>query len=131
MDSVRSWFYVFLYSDGIHGGFFFDGIYLLWFYDFFCKVHALVWCEVTWNYRVLRRRTKDIFGREVESYGVHEVYYDDDGEPSSCTMNSVGPSGDTFEDLAADLRLLVAALNKPILEYDSFLEKEEEEDQSE
>jgi hypothetical protein len=69
---------------------------------------------VTWNYRVLRRG---------DSYGIHEVYYDDNGVPTSCTDDPVGPHGDTPDELAKDLDLMSKALAKPILDHDFFVAK--------
>lgn len=76
---------------------------------------------MTWNYRVIRKRHHFPGQPDHEELGIHEVYYDEDGNPASVTMDSMKPSGNTLEELAADLRYMVAALNKPILEYDMFV----------
>ena len=34
---------------------------------------------MTWNYRVVKH-VMDASGEEVTEYGIHEVYYDDDGK---------------------------------------------------
>jgi hypothetical protein len=39
---------------------------------------------MTWNYRIVRRRDG--------TYGLHEVYYDDNGEPDYMTVDEVRPS---------------------------------------
>lgn len=70
---------------------------------------------MTWDYRVLRR----VIAGETR-YAVHEVYYDDSGKPTSCTVDPVEPSGETLEELRRDCANYIRALDMPVLEYDSF-----------
>jgi hypothetical protein len=49
--------------------------------------------EEIWHYRVIRKA-----GR----YGVHEVYYDDDGEIRSCSEEPVRLEAQSLEDLRED-----------------------------
>jgi len=79
---------------------------------------------VTWNYRVIRKVTR-VDGRDEFQYGIHEVYYDDDHIPTSCTVDPVTPYGESEEELAQDMRYFAAALEKPVLDYDSFGVKSE------
>jgi hypothetical protein len=72
-----------------------------------------------WNHRVVRRN-----GCDGTYYSIHEVYYDSQGNPSSCTENPVEPFGETFEELVQDLQRFTQALEKPILDYDSFVARE-------
>ena len=58
-----------------------------------------------WNYRII----------ENAGYAVHEVYYDDEGNPTSWTANSVGIIGDTFDEICRDLKLYAKAFEKPVL----------------
>jgi hypothetical protein len=74
---------------------------------------------MSWNYRVVRR-VYQVDGREEFQYGIHEVYYDDDHVPTSCTVDPVSPHGDTEDELAQDMRYFASALEKPVLDYDSF-----------
>lgn len=74
-----------------------------------------------WNYRVLH----SIYVHESDNYkehhyAIHEVYYNDNGDPKSCTVNSVGPSGETLEELKSDLENYTKALSQPVLEYDDI-----------
>lgn len=70
--------------------------------------------SMSWNFRVLRRTV----GHEV-IYGIHEVYYDDAGTPRSCSSDAIEPYGDTVDDLRQELQHMVAALDEPVLDYDT------------
>lgn len=66
---------------------------------------------MTWNYRVL---IKD------GQYNIHEVYYDDDGNPEAFTEEPVGPSGESPEELKKDLQYFSEALSLPVLDYNEL-----------
>lgn len=75
---------------------------------------------MTWNYRVLRRTFVE--GEDVkEYYGIHEVYYDDEGKPEACTTEAI--SIDYFEDFGAvqwAVDKITEALALPVLDYEDF-----------
>jgi len=75
---------------------------------------------MTWNYRVLRQVERLADGREFIHFGIHEVYYDDSGVPSTCTASPCAPFGETLEEIRMDAGMIIAALELPVLEYDSF-----------
>lgn len=75
---------------------------------------------MSWNYRVLKRR----HGSDV-SYGVYEVYYDDEGRVVACSESATEPYGDTFEELVEDLKLFSVAATQPPLDYDEIVDIEE------
>ena len=50
-------------------------------------------------------------------YAIHEVYYDEKGEPWTCTENPICPEGDTLDALRGELEHYQRALEWPILEY--------------
>ena len=62
----------------------------------------------TWKYRVI---LKD--GR----YAIHEVFYDEDAEPWTCSEEPVCPEADTLEALREELKHYRRALEWPALEY--------------
>jgi hypothetical protein len=62
----------------------------------------------TWKYRVILKN-----GR----YAIHEVYYDEEGEPWTCSEGPVCPEGDTLEALREGLEHYQRALESPVLEY--------------
>jgi hypothetical protein len=73
---------------------------------------------MSWNYRVMTVN-------RGESYEIHEVYYDEGGQPRSYTMNSVKPYGADLRELRQDLMWMLAALEKPVLTPDDFPEPAE------
>lgn len=74
----------------------------------------------TWNHRVVRRVYRHDDGTTSESFMVHEVYYDEDGRPTSCTADGVEPYGETLEELVDDLERFRRAAELPTLEYSDF-----------
>lgn len=73
---------------------------------------------MSWNYRVMTIN-------RGESYEIHEVYYNEEGNPHAYTMNSVKPIGENTRELRQDLMWMLAALDKPILTPDDFPDPEE------
>jgi hypothetical protein len=71
---------------------------------------------MTWNYRVLSYKDT----AEPDCCGIHEVFYDEDGKPDSCTLEAVGVVGDSFEDLRKVYLMMAEAFAAPVLEYGSF-----------
>jgi hypothetical protein len=63
---------------------------------------------MTWQYRVIHKNGE---------YAVHEVYYDDQGEPWTCTQEPVCPKCETLEELRVDLEHYTVALDLPVLHY--------------
>lgn len=59
-----------------------------------------------WNYRVMK---------DGELFGIHEVYYDEDGKPEAYTNGPVAAAGDTVEELKEDLKMQLAALEAPVV----------------
>ena len=74
---------------------------------------------MTWNYRIV----KTDFSGAVE-FAIHEVYYDENGEPDGATQNPSWPAGETWEEFQADLNNYNMAMLQPVLDYDMFLEQE-------
>ena len=79
---------------------------------------------MAWNYRVVRKQTyrgKPIM-IEVQ-YAIHEAYYDGD-KPTSITTDHMAPYGETLEELKNDLSYMLAALEKPVLNWEDFKNRE-------
>jgi len=70
---------------------------------------------MTWNHRVVRK----VYEGEA-LFGIHEVFYDDDGIPHAVTVDPVGVVDETLEELAQTLEWMRKALGKPTLEYDDI-----------
>jgi hypothetical protein len=76
-----------------------------------------------WNFRVLRHLSPPIGAVEQEpTFAIHEVYFDKGKEatPHSCATGSVTLSSDNVDGLRWMLEQMAKALDKPIIDYDSF-----------
>ncbi len=76
-----------------------------------------------WNYRVVKKSIVDDFDDEI--YAVHEVFYDDDGNPVGCTEKSVRIGEYSLKSLSETIDLMKQALDKPVLDYKDFERLEE------
>ena len=70
---------------------------------------------MTWNYRIIRHK-----GEVSEWLAIHEVFYDDEGNPDGCTENPIHIIGDDLEEIEKTLEYMQLALNKPIIDYQYF-----------
>ncbi len=78
-----------------------------------------------WNYRIVRTHGEFHSMPWVpwKYLAIHEVYYDEDGKPDSCTKDAVtvgcdeGP--ETIKEILTDM---LKAVDKPILEMSYFEE---------
>lgn len=70
---------------------------------------------MSWNYRVIK-----LIDETIITYGIHEVYYDDEGEPESYTSEPIRLSAETFVELSLVLARILDALKKPVLSPDDF-----------
>jgi len=71
---------------------------------------------MSWNYRVVIKRDDS----NNEHYGIHEVYYDDEGRSCDCTTTPCDPYGDTLQDLKDSVVQMLGAFLEPTLEYDDI-----------
>lgn len=79
-----------------------------------------------WNYRVVRKAYPPAADGAIEHVlGIHEVYYNDSGEPQMVTEERMGPHGETLDELRTDLTWMIQALDKPVLEYAAIDGKEQ------
>jgi hypothetical protein len=69
-----------------------------------------------WNYRIIRK--SDSFVEGGEMFGIHEVYYHDDGTPRTCTVDPVEPVGETRDELKDVFGMFRLAFDKPVLDYE-------------
>lgn len=65
---------------------------------------------MSWNYRIVKTTFE-----QGDRYAIHEVYYDESGNPTSRTVEPCCPIGDTLEELRAEMERYLQAMNKPIL----------------
>lgn len=69
-----------------------------------------------WNYRVVQWKTPQ--GKPY--FSIHEVYYDDEGRPISCSVEPDHPMGNTLDELREDLEWYRKAIDAPVLTEDDF-----------
>jgi hypothetical protein len=72
---------------------------------------------MTWNYRVIKSHLPN----GEEEFGIHEVYYDENGNPSMTTERAIAAYGETLDELRADVQRQLEALSKPVLTMDDFV----------
>jgi hypothetical protein len=65
---------------------------------------------MSWDNRIFRYKNGEL--------GIHEVFYDEEDDKISWTLDAVGCYGNDLEDLREGLRLKMLALDKPILDYE-------------
>ena len=65
---------------------------------------------MTWNYRLVRKGLR---------YQIHEAYYDELGRVHSLSTEPIYPAGDTVQEVEAHLKLLIEALQKEPIDFDS------------
>ena len=70
-----------------------------------------------WNYRV--------FKGENGEHGIVEVYYNDNGVPTSRTAGFVMPYGEDYKELKRDIEHMVKAFEKPVLTDGDFKYEDE------
>jgi len=68
---------------------------------------------MSWNYRVLRRLIEG-----TDTFQIHEVYYREDGGIHAFTEDPVEGFGESLEELKRDLRWMLEACDKEVLDYD-------------
>lgn len=68
---------------------------------------------MSWNYRVMRHTISN----GEEWYGIHEVYYEEDGTIKFYSTDSIHPHGETEKELQKDLEMMQESFNKAVLPY--------------
>jgi hypothetical protein len=71
---------------------------------------------MTWNHRVIKYETRNMFGDPDVGFSIHEVFYDNDGNVRGMTAEAVKPWGDTKDELRLELLRMLEALEKPDLD---------------
>ena len=68
---------------------------------------------MSWNHRLMKMKDG-----EDDFYQIHEVYYDKEGNVESYTKNGVTVGGNDIEEVKWVLLKMLAALDKPVLDYE-------------
>lgn len=81
-----------------------------------------------WNYRVVRTIHRAVWpdGRETEEevWAIHEVYYDENGDPSAVTTEPGWPQGDSLIEFMGDFVMYQDAVKKPTLKWEDIVKDE-------
>lgn len=78
-----------------------------------------------WNNRVVKKIVPNGTNTAIQ-YGIHEVYYDEDGKPSTCTVDPIAllafdeDAEDPIEILKSELKRYQKALEQPVLNYEDI-----------
>lgn len=72
---------------------------------------------MSWNYRLVKRPVGNP-GDGFFTYGIHEAYYNADGEVWGLTQDPVQLSSDHINELKIDWLMLMEAFVAPVLDYD-------------
>lgn len=72
---------------------------------------------MSWNYRVVKQHFKET-GEDF--FGIHETYYDDNGNVKSITVNSVRLIDNSLEKLRHSCQMMLSAFENPVLNYEDF-----------
>ncbi len=70
---------------------------------------------MSWNHRILAHKDGD----EIY-FQIHEVYYDEKGNPNSYAANAVSVGDESIEGINWTLDKMKECVNKPILSVDNF-----------
>ena len=70
---------------------------------------------MSWSYRIVKKKIGD-----ATSYGIHEVFYDDDGKPSMCDEDPITMDAESADDLEWMTKQFRVALKQPWLKYEDF-----------
>lgn len=71
-----------------------------------------------WNFRIVKK-----LDGENQSFGIHEVHYDEYGVPKSVTENPISFFTETYHGLQWNLDRITEAFDKPVLDYDSIVKE--------
>lgn len=69
----------------------------------------------SWNYRIIRKKAQK--DNDYEYYELHEVHYSADGVTiENWTVNPIAPHGETLDELNSDMKLMLQAFERPVLD---------------
>lgn len=75
---------------------------------------------MSWNFRViLKNESKDYLDDSIITYGIHEVYYDENNDIVSISENPVPVFEETFQELKDSIERIKFCLEKPIIDYNT------------
>lgn len=79
---------------------------------------------MSWNYRVVKTVTKIPLGDTDISYGIYEVYYDENGDIVNISESLAHPISDDLKGLQWNLEKMLEACKKPVIDYNTGEEQD-------
>ena len=76
-----------------------------------------------WDYRLVKRVQK-VGVNDYVTYGIHETYYNQLGEPNGITERPIEPFGENATEILECWSAMASAFTVPILDYDEFVNKD-------
>ena len=79
---------------------------------------------MSWSYRVVKTVTKIPLGDTDISYGIHEVYYDENGNIVNVSESLAHPLSDDLDGLKWNLEKMIEACDKSVIDYNTGEEQD-------
>lgn len=80
--------------------------------------------DFQWKYRVVKRAFKGHHNQgDSVSFSIYEVYRDEKDSIAAIAARESDPSGDTVEELKADIGAMLEAFQLPVLDYGQITEE--------
>lgn len=76
-----------------------------------------------WNYRLVKR-VQRVGQNDYVTYGIHETYYNERGEPQSITERPIEPYGENATESLQSWMRMGEAFTQSILDYDEFVNRD-------
>ena len=80
--------------------------------------------NMSWSYRVVKTVTKIPLGDTDISYGIHEVYYDENGNIVNVSESLAHPLSDDLDGLKWNLEKMIEACDKSVIDYNTGEEQD-------
>lgn len=89
---------------------------------------AGLFCIMTWNYRVIRKKFEHKDGSVEYGHYIHLAFYEKRGDkrPNTISVEPTYPYGETPKELKSDLEMMARALESPVLDHWSYKNGEED-----
>ncbi len=80
--------------------------------------------DFQWKYRVVKRAFKGQHNQaDTVAFSIYEVYRDEKDNIAAIAARESDPSGDTVEELKADIGAMLEAFQLPVLDYGQITEQ--------
>lgn len=80
--------------------------------------------DYQWKYRVVKRSFRNPHeNADTVAFSIYEVYRDENDSIVAIAARESDPSGDTAEELKADIGAMIEAFQLPVLDYGQITEE--------